>query len=169
MRSCASRYILSERSQSFSHLSDLTVLPIKYCQPLIIVVQIFYSYAILMSSNLFISRTTAVFHHSRPILYFFSTLQLIVSAGVTLQATGVVSSHIGPSQDCMIVKMKTYCAAGTLAVAVNDTIVLLAISTQLSRNSVADTWQARCRAFFKGKGMGQVSRILLKTGQQYYM
>lgn len=122
-----------------------------------------------MGSHLFFFRIKAVFSHSRPVIYFFSALRLIVSAGSVLQATGVASSHIGPTQNCMIVQLETYCAMGTLAVAVNDTIVILAISAQLLMNSVADTWQARCRAFFRGKGMGQVSRILLKTGQQYYM
>ena len=93
----------------------------------------------------------------------------MISVGCIIQVTGIAASHIGPTQNCMIVELETYCATGTLVVAVNDTISLLAISTQLSMNSVADTWRARCRAFFRGKGMGQVSRALMKTGQQYYM
>ncbi|KAJ3480423.1 hypothetical protein NLI96_g8364 [Meripilus lineatus] len=58
---------------------------------------------------------------------------------------------------------------GTLAVAFNDTLVVFAISTRLLMDSLATTWKLRLRALRKGKGMGQVSRILLRTGQQYYI
>ena len=92
-----------------------------------------------------------------------------MSLGAVLQALGATSSHIGPTNDCILVGLKTYCAASILAIAFYDTTVLLAISAQLLINSVADGWRARFRAFVRGKGMGQISGVLLRTGQQYYL
>ncbi len=102
-------------------------------------------------------------------MWFFFVLRFLVCAGALAKASGALASRIGPTMECILTHLENYCAAGPLAVALNDTVVILAISSQLLLNSMADTWRARWRAFFRGKGLGQVSRILLRTGQQYYM
>ena len=108
------------------------VLPIKNCRRFIDGVQTFYSFALPMSTHLFFFRIQAVFNDSRPAVYFFLLLRVVVCSGAILQATGAQAAHIGPTMDCMLIDLHTYCAMGTLAVAFNDTLVVFAISTRLT-------------------------------------
>ena len=125
--------------------------------------------ALSMSTYLFFFRIKAVFSQSKSTIWFFVILRLFVSTGAVLQATGATASHMGPTKECFLIGLQAYCATSTFAVALNDTIVVIAITIQLLLNSMADNWRARLRTFIRGKGLGQVSRILLRTNQQYYM
>ncbi len=145
------------------------VLPIENCGTLLVATHTFYSFGLPVSTHLFFLRVYAIFSHSKPTIWFFVVLRYLISAGVIIQAFFATAAHIGPTKGCILVEPKSYCAAGTLAVALNDTVVVLAISLRLLRNSTANTWHARWTAFFGGKGMGQISRALMRTGQQYYM
>ena len=61
---------------------------------------------------------------------------------------------------------------GVVISAANDTIIFLAITYRLLsdrfRLSVASRLSA-VSAFFKGEGLGALSRLLLQTGQFYYL
>ena len=57
-----------------------------------------------------------------------------------------------------------------LLTAVNDTFVFLAISYRMvSIAIVKRTWRARTKSFFTGDGLLYLSKILLQSGQVYYL
>lgn len=150
-------------------LIAIAVLPTENCTIPIVVSQTFFSIALPISTYLFFFRISTVFSRSKSTVWFFIILRHLITAGLIVQSFGVTASHIGTTKKCVLVQLRQYCAAGTLAVALNDTVGILVVSLQLLRNSTADTWHAKWEALFRGRGMGQVSRILLRTGQQYYM
>lgn len=77
--------------------------------------------------------------------------------------------HIGTTRFCVNSDVKPFSSAGIVVVAVHDTLVFLAIGIRLVMFSLADTWSERFKTFLSGKGMGNVSRALLHTGQLYYL
>lgn len=83
-------------------------------------------------------------------------------------AFGLKAGHIGTTKNCIDVAVKGYSSAGLVAAAVNDTLVFIAISYKLVACSFADSWSERLKSFFRGQYMGQISRVLLQTGQIYY-
>ncbi|KAJ3480416.1 hypothetical protein NLI96_g8363 [Meripilus lineatus] len=133
------------------------------------IIQACLTIALGYSTYLFFFRIRAVFHNSRPAIVFFTLLRLTLSAGVALQAAAPSGAHIGPTQECTVVAFKPWAAAGPLIVAFNDTLVIFSVSWRLLRDSLADTWGLKLKAIRKGHGVGPVSRVLMKTGQQYYI
>ena len=64
-------------------------------------------------------------------------------------------------------------SVGVVLATTFDTAVFLAVSYRLLEQYSAEldgTWSSRMRMFFKGQGMtGNISRLLLQTGQLYYL
>jgi hypothetical protein len=53
---------------------------------------------------------------------------------------------------------------------VNDTLVFLAISYRMTSFAmVKSTWRARTKSFFTGDGLYYLSKVLLQSGQIYYL
>lgn len=84
-------------------------------------------------------------------------------------AFGLTAGHIGTTSNCIDVAVQSYTSSGFVAAAVNDTVVFLAISYRLISISFTDTWSERLNNFFRGQHMNHVSRVLLQTGQLYYL
>lgn len=82
---------------------------------------------------------------------------------------GLTAAHIGTTNNCIDVAVKSYTSSGLVAAAVNDTMVFVAISWKLILVSFAEGWSGRMESFFRGKYMGRISRVLLQTGQLYYL
>lgn len=58
----------------------------------------------------------------------------------------------------------------SIANAVNDTSVFLAISYRLAANAATDdTWRARLQSVVKTRGLYSVSSSLMRSGQLYYL
>jgi hypothetical protein len=56
-----------------------------------------------------------------------------------------------------------------IATAVYDTLMYLSMSWRLASFSTSDTWQAPFKSFFTGDGLGWLSKVLLQSGQLYYL
>lgn len=84
-------------------------------------------------------------------------------------AFGLKSGHIGTTKNCIDIAIESYSSAGFVAAAVNDTLVFIAISYRLVVSSGAGTSSERLKSFFRGHYMGQLTRVLLQTGQLYYL
>jgi hypothetical protein len=53
---------------------------------------------------------------------------------------------------------------------VNDTLVFLAISYRMTSFAMVNsTWRARTKSFFTGDGLYYLSKVLLQSGQVYYL
>ena len=52
----------------------------------------------------------------------------------------------------------------------NDTLVFLAISYRMTSFAIVkSTWRARTKSFFTGDGLYYLSKVLLQSGQVYYL
>ncbi|CAL1702480.1 unnamed protein product [Somion occarium] len=127
------------------------------------------AFGLSLNSLLFFFRVKAVFNSSKLITALFAFVWFATFACALTAPFGVDGIHIGTTGNCVNSNVKTFSSAGLIVVAVNDTLVFIAISTRLMMYSLADTWVDRFKTFFSGKGMGHMSRALLQTGQLYYL
>ncbi|KAH8078389.1 hypothetical protein BXZ70DRAFT_659522 [Cristinia sonorae] len=125
--------------------------------------------ALPLNSLLFFFRVRAVFNRSKIIVAAFALFWLGTLGGALTAPFAVDGIHIGTTKNCVNSNVKSFASAGIIAAAANDTLVFLAISTQLMMYSLADTWSSRIKAFMKGQGLGHISKTLLQTGQLYYL
>ena len=140
------------------------------CQALGLIVGFFETISISSNALLFIFRISAVYHDSGLTIWFFVFIWFGVVAGALTQPLSCSNFvPIGQTTSCMAAASKSYCALWPLFVMVYDTLVLFAISTKILLWSLADTWEERLRLFFTGKGMPHLFRLVMQTGQQYYM
>lgn len=151
------------------HLIPPSVAPADDCQALGKAIGWLAAAALPLNSLLFFFRVKAVFNHSRAVVAFFAFMWIAVLAGSLSQPFGIDSSHIGTSRNCIATVIQSYCSSGIVIATVNDTLSFIAISVQLLMYSLADTWSARFKTFFSGQGMTHMTRLLLQSGQQYYM
>ena len=129
----------------------------------------FGTFAVPFNCLLFFFRIRAIFHNSIRITIFFGLLWLATLGCTMTAAFGLKAGHIGTTRNCIDVDVKSYTSSGLVAAAVNDTLVFIAISYRLVSISFADSLSGRLRTFFRGQHMGHVSRVLLQTGQLYYL
>ncbi|CAL1701343.1 unnamed protein product [Somion occarium] len=120
------------------------------------------------NSLLFFLRVRAVFRESRVIVGVFALLWLSTFTTITVPLTSHVVS-IEVIRMCSTSTLRSYDSVGWVTVAVFDTLVLIAISIRVLSGSMAVSRKERFRALLSGKGLGNVSRILLQTGQLYYL
>lgn len=125
------------------------------------------------TSLLFLLRVRAVFLHNRPALVFFAVLW--VSTLGTLTQPLTIHREKSDDMSLCLTDVESFSTVGLIAVAVFDTAVLLAISVRLGVMSymISNGWKDRTKSFFTGGniplGGPIVSRLLLKTGQLYYL
>jgi hypothetical protein len=60
-------------------------------------------------------------------------------------------------------------AWGYIATAAYDTLLYLAMSLRLASIAVVDSWQDQLKSFVTGDGLGWLSKVLLRSGQLYYL
>ncbi|KAH8082421.1 hypothetical protein BXZ70DRAFT_959054 [Cristinia sonorae] len=126
-------------------------------------------FGLSFNSLLFFFRVRAVFNRDKVIVGVFAVLWLGTSGAALTAPFAVDGIHIGTTKHCVNSNVKSFASAGIIATAANDTLIFLAISTQLVMYSLADTWTSRIKAFMRGQGLGQISKSLLQTGQLYYL
>lgn len=124
-----------------------------------------------ISSNclLFLWRIYAVFHGNRIICTIYTVLWFGVLAAAMTAPFSLSGIRIGTTHYCSTGGVHPYGSGGEVAAAINDTLVFLAVTLELSMKLSAPTWRDRVRVFFSGKGMGDISRAVLQGGQKYYL
>ncbi len=121
------------------------------------------------NSFLFLVRVRAVFHDSKVVKVVFSVAWVAIVAGAFIQPFCFEFARFSLTKHCALSGVRLPCSSDAIVLTVYDTLVLVAISTRLPVHSVADSWVGRFRMFFGGRGMFRLSRLLLQTGQQYFV
>ncbi|KAK7692447.1 hypothetical protein QCA50_004072 [Cerrena zonata] len=79
------------------------------------------------------------------------------------------SSGLNHVTVCNISDVRPIEATGFIAVELFDTVVFVAVSIQVVRSSIAVSRHDRLATFVTGSQLGHVSKVLLQTGQLYYL
>ncbi|PSR79413.1 hypothetical protein PHLCEN_2v7058 [Hermanssonia centrifuga] len=140
------------------------------CNALLIAIGTVGTIAVPANSYLMFMRVRAVFNDSKPIVIIFGFLWVATLAGSITAPFSLKGVHIGTTQRCINSEVKQYGSAGIIIATCNDTLIFLAITYRLIMHHVpSDSWSHRLRGFLRGDGMGKMSKLLLQTGQLYYL
>lgn len=115
-------------------------------------------------------RARAVCAHSK-LVYFFTFLWVgTVACALTVPVSLTSAHNVGSTGLCVEGAVPAYGSAGPISGLIHDTVVFCAITYKLLFHHIADeSWSSRIRTFFSGAGMSQLSRVMLQTGQLYYL
>jgi len=118
---------------------------------------------------LFMFRIRAVFFDHKFIVgFFWLSWVTVVGTGIPAPVT-IEASPIGNTDYCADGRLNRT-VIGIVAVAVNDTLVFLFITAKLlllhQDGPVPTSWW---KMLLTGEGMGKIARIMLQTGQLYYL
>ncbi|KAK7679172.1 hypothetical protein QCA50_017750 [Cerrena zonata] len=144
------------------------IAPLSQCEVAIKVVTWLVALALPTNSFLFFLRVRAVFLQSPYVVWVFFALWITTFASITVPFS-FEDIQLGPTRWCINSVVREYSAATFIAIFVFDTSVFLAISFKISTYGMTDDFRGRVNAFTTGRGMGYVSKVLLKTGQLYYL
>lgn len=150
-------------------LTSPLVAPLGDCQKLGKAIGWTGAFAVPLNCLLFFFRVRAVYRNSLAVTVFFGTLCLATLACCMTAPFGFSAAHIGSTRFCTDKEVKSYTSSGFVAATVHDTLIFIAISWRLVSVSFAGTRSARMKSFFRGQYIGPVSRVLLQTGQLYYL
>jgi len=167
-------YILSRLSSFAFILQSLLFIagPVNDCQRLVTSIGWCFALAMPLNSLLFFFRVRAVFNQSRGVVMFFAFLWLCTLSCFSDPFAIQGAVHVGTTSICVETSVKSFSSAGIVIVSVHDTLVYLAISLQLTLDNLEYTspsFKDYVKVFFSGRGMGQISKALLTSGQLYYL
>jgi chromate transport protein ChrA len=137
-------------------------------------VVVFFCAALVFTSLLFFIRTRAVFNMNPWVVAFFAGLWLAL-LGVCLSFIVDIFKPVlvNPASNttiCYNISINRFVAATTIIPLINDTLVFLAISWRLSRNSYDPyTLKSGIRFIIFGEYLPKFSKALLQDGQAYYL
>jgi hypothetical protein len=120
------------------------------------------------ASTLFFVRLRAVYMGNTYIKTFFGCCWLAVLGFFVFESSNGLKRCLSvknPAQ-CFPVHIDAY---GYIALAIYDTLMYLAISWQLASLAPSDRWQDRLRSFVTGSRLSWLSKVLLQSGQLYYL
>lgn len=139
------------------------------CNLVLVTIGIFFIVAMPASSFLFYMRLRAIFYHNRIVQVIFAVLWLSVLGAAATVPFALKGQHIGPTQYCVNSEVQSYVSASAIASAINDTLVLLAISYKLFKNNdTYSTWREIDLSVFRGTGLNMISKTLYQGGLIYY-
>lgn len=142
------------------------VAPMASCKLLPMAIGWCWAVAIPSTSLLFFFRIRAVFDRQRGIVAFFAVLWLATLAGAITVPFALAGGNIANTNRCQPTAVKPFSSASIIASTCNDTLVFIAISWRIiSRTTV----NGRVQSFFGGGSLPNLSRELLRGGQQYYL
>ena len=140
---------------------------------------IFYCAVLVFTSLLVFFRTRAVFSRNPWVVAFFAGLWLAVLGGclsfivahVMAGWRGYVPSQVpNTAAFCINKNISIFIAATTIIPLINDTLVFLAITWVLSRNSYDPyTLRSGIRFLIFGDYVPVFTKVLLQDGQAYYL
>ncbi|KAJ7595260.1 hypothetical protein C8J56DRAFT_921952, partial [Mycena floridula] len=145
--------------------------PVPNCDHLMIVIGITLALSTSTTSFLFFLRVTAVWFHHKFVYGLFLVLWLCVLGTSIAIPIGIRGAHLGPTQQCINTAVPSaYLEASPIMIFINDTMIFLAITYRIISHMVfEETMTARINAFFRGKHISRLGRLLLQGGQHYYL
>ncbi|KAF7336012.1 hypothetical protein MSAN_02314900 [Mycena sanguinolenta] len=152
-------------------ISITAVAPVENCNAFAIAITICAALSDSITAMLFLLRVTAVWGPNKIVYAVFSILWIAVLGACITSPLGVRGAHIGSTMQCIITDvMPGYVEVATIMPLVNDTAIFFAINYRiLAHILVADSFMARIRVFFGGKGLSALSQALLQGGQHFYL
>ena len=151
-------------------VNHFTVGGVGNCQALQIALGVCFAIAVPVTSLLFLFRIRAVFNDMKFVFWIFVFLWASVLAGCITVPFAISGTNIGPTSHCINSDVEPFSSAGIIISAVNDTLVLFAISLRLVFNaSGPDRSAARMKGVWRGGTLPQISKSILQSGQQYYL
>lgn len=161
----------SSSSDSYFIHPILVVGPVnEHCHNLIKASAWFGAIAAPCNTLLFFIRIRGIFHDSPKIIAIFALLWFSTCASLTapLSFSGVNVDLI--NRVCLMTDVKPFGVTAFLTIFVFDTAVFIAITIRVLSISLANTWRGRLRLFFlNGDSLGHITKVLLHSGQLYYL
>jgi hypothetical protein len=118
---------------------------------------------------MFFLRVKAVYAHGKTTTIFFGLLWLAVLVTQFFIPFHLVTLYFGPGQGCYITKVG-YAATPFLLRSAFDTLVFVAISFRIASHSVVgDAFSGCMKSLFRGEGLPNLSRCIIRGGQLYYL
>jgi len=144
---------------------------VRYCQKTIQFAAVVNVVTVPAISLLFLLRVTAIYLHNRIVMTFFGVCWWGLLLAFVLDSTTIFSDflHLDQYRPCSLVG-RTTDAWAYIASGIFDTLIFLAISLRLASTSmIGNSWRDRLSSFVRGKGLLRLSKILLRSGQLYYL
>ena len=102
-------------------------------------------------------------------MIFFGLCWLSVLGLFIYDTTTILSRFANDGESFQCYSVKRFDALGYIATAAYDTLMYLAISWRLASFGTSDNWKSRVRAFVTGDELSKLSKVLLHSGQAYYL
>jgi hypothetical protein len=119
------------------------------------------------ASGLFFVRLSAVYSCNKCVMTCFGCCWLGILGIFVFDTTVGILRCLDHSAMCFVVQHND--AWGYIAAAIYDTLMYFAISWRLASFATVDRWQDRLRSFVTGDRLGWLSKVLLQSGQAYYL
>jgi hypothetical protein len=140
------------------------------CMPIIYAISASVIISAPFSCALFFFRVKAVYYDNKVVTMFFGCLWLVLFGLSLLIPFAVEGGHVGPTQWCTVTKVRDSAAGLGFVNCVFDTLVFVAISVRIMSFAYGrGNMRTRAKTFFRGHGLGALSRSLLHGGQLYYL
>ena len=128
----------------------------------------------MFTSLLFFFRTRAVFNRNRWVVAFFACLWLAVLGGCLAYIVDafkpvVLNPALNRATLCLKSGNNPFVSATIITPLINDTLVFLAITWRLSRNSYDPYKRSGIKDLILGDHLPVFSKVLLQDGQVYYL
>ena len=121
-----------------------------------------------VSALLFI-RLRAVYSRKKYVLAFFGLCWLFILGLSVFDSARGLSRCVGAVQSTQCFASQPADALAYMATTSYDTLMYGFISWKLASFAACNRWQDRLRSFFTGDGLGWLSKVLLQSGQTYYL
>ncbi|KAK7692554.1 hypothetical protein QCA50_004184 [Cerrena zonata] len=118
---------------------------------------------------LFLVRIRGVFLHSPKIVWTFTALWSTTFASFLIPLNYIGGQVLLANQNCLVEETRPWAVIGFITILIFDTAVFVAISTKVLTVNMANTWGERARIFFGRRHLGRLSKVLLHSGQQFYL
>jgi len=118
---------------------------------------------------LFLLRLRAVYLGNNYVMVFFGCCWLSILSCFVYETSRGLSRCLDFQNSIECFPVHHIDAYGYIAMASYDTIMYLAISWHLASFAPYIRWQDRLRSFVTGEGLGWLSRVLLQSGQLYFL
>jgi hypothetical protein len=152
------------RRLSWSDNDRYVAIPIQDCQGLISAIAWLTVALAASTSFLFLLRVLAIFHGQRVVVGLFVLLWLAIVGSAVIVPLNIHGAHIGSTGYCAPIGAGVSVGVFGVITMIDRLLVFLFISWRLTAYH-----DSRVQAFFRGQGVSIVPRVLLSSGQLYYL
>jgi len=119
---------------------------------------------------MFFLRVKAIYVDSKIVTVCFGLLWLAIFGSLFSIPFDTTATHIGPTKRCIIITVNYHSVIPLILQSAFDTFIFIAISFRIASYSmVGDTFVARIKSLFRGRGLPHLSRSIIQGGQLYYL